>query len=129
MIKMIFTGALVAAMTLASCSLGGCASVASFVSTTAGKLSGPVPGQATKLADAIQLADLATKTTKLAVDSAKLPRATLIQISAGNDAVHAAIDKLEADNAGGVSLDFSAFNAALAAYNAYAVSVGVGKTG
>ena len=107
--------------------LTACATVAKSVTSVAASLAGPVSGQATTLAQAIQLADLATKATKVTVDSVKLPKATLIQLSALNDGVHSALVDLETANTMGQSLSFASFNAALDAYNSYAVAVGVGK--
>lgn len=117
-----------AAMMLAAISLGGCSTLAALsgASTTAAVIAGPTPGQATTLADAILVADAATKGVKFAVDTVKLPPSTLTQLSALSDGVHAALSDLEQANAAGQALDFAAFNAAVAAYNAYAVAHGIG---
>jgi hypothetical protein len=100
-------------------SLSGCANIAAGVTNIAATVAGSTPQQATTLAQAIQIADLVTKATDVAVNTGKLSRATLEEINALNDGVHAAIVNLEAANASGQSLNFAAFNAALQAFNAY----------
>lgn len=124
--KIVFTFGLIGLMCLAA-PLAGCAQVAAGLSSVAGKIAGPVTDQARTYGDAVLLADAATRATSFAVDTVKLPRATLVQLSAGSDGVHAAFLQLKAANDSGGSLDFAAFNAAIAAFNAYAVANGVAK--
>lgn len=76
--------------------------------------------QATTLGQALQLAKIATDTADLAVNNATLSRDVLGKIKSGNDAVHTALTSLELANAQGQSLSFGAFNAAYAAFVAYA---------
>ena len=105
--------------------LGGCTSVAEFASHAAASLSSSTPSQVATLADAVNAATLVTKAADLAVQTGKLDRPTLIEIRALNEAVHTALNALETANAQGKSLDYSAFNAALQAWDAYAVSKGI----
>lgn len=105
--------------------LSACTSVAEFAATTATNLSTSTPVQVTTYADATLAATLATKAVKLAVDTHKFDKATLIELSALNDAVHAAWLDLKTDNDAGKSLVFGSFNAALSAYNAYATTEGI----
>lgn len=105
-------------------SLGGCASVAQVTSTIATNLSSSTPAQVTTYAEATQAGTLATKAVKLAVDVHKFDKATLVELSALNDAVHTAWLDMKADNDAGRSLAFGSFNAALDAFNAYATTKG-----
>lgn len=125
-----FGGLAAVALLLAACSVAGCstlASVAAGVSNAAGKIAGPVQGQAKTLGDALQLADLATKATQVAVDTLPLRRAQLVQLNALNDSLHSALVSLEQANASGQALSFASFNAALSAWNTYAGQIGVPK--
>lgn len=112
----------VAALLLAATvTLGGCSTVAQLATnmSTAG------PHDATTFADATLAATLATQATDTAVNTGKLDRATLMQLSTMNDMVHGAWLVLKAANDQGQSLEFATFNAALNAFNAYAAVSGV----
>ena len=116
-----------AAAAVAALSLGGCGhtglALASAGATLAGAAQGPIPGQATTLADALRLATVATDLTKAAVDTGRLTQSQLLKVNAANDGLHAALVDLEAENAQGHALSFASFNAALAAWNAYTASL------
>jgi len=105
--------------------VAGCQTVASDVSTAASYLSGSSTSQVTTLADAQTAAKLATDTVDLAVNTGKLDVATLKELKALSDGVHAALDNLEATNAAGGNLVYGSFNAALAAFNAYKTAQGI----
>lgn len=106
-------------------SLTGCATVASDVASAATSLSSSTPSQVATLADADLAADTIVKLTKTAVDSGTLDAGELTEIQALRAGVRAALDTLNAANAKGQSLDFSAINAALDAYKAYATLKGI----
>lgn len=110
-----------------SLGLGGCAGFAQFVATTATDMSSSTPREVTTYAQATQAATLVTKAATLAVQVGKFDRATLVQLNALNEGVHAAWLSLKADNASGKSLTFGAFNAALDAFRAYATAKGVAQ--
>jgi hypothetical protein len=97
----------------------GCTSLAQFAATTATNMSSSTPAQAT------QAATLVTKAVDIAVNTGKLDRATLIELDALNEGVHAAWLNLKAANDSGHSLVFASFNAALDAFRAYATTKGV----
>lgn len=122
--KSILAVALVA--TLALTPLLASCNTLSALSGVAASLKGPIPGQATTLSEAVQIADLATNLTKSAVDTFKFPKATLQELSALNDGLHSAVVSLERANANHQALDFASFNAALSAYNSYAAANGIG---
>lgn len=111
--------ALIALTLAAALGLGGCANLAAGLANVATSLSSSTPSQVTSLAEAQQAATLVTKGADAAVTSGKLNRATLLEINALSDGIHAAMGDLEAANAAGKSIDFAAFNAALSAYNSY----------
>lgn len=126
--KRFITIALCAALCVAA---AGCANTlagiglnaASTAADVAASAVGPIPNQVSDLSTAIRVADLVTKGADVIVNNVKLTRDQLTQLNAGSDGLHAALTKLEADNAANKGLDFSAFNAALAAYNAYTASL------
>lgn len=103
--------------------LGGCKNLISGGITAAGQAAPTIPNQVATVGDAVRAATLVTKATQAYVDNAKLTRAQLQQISAYSDALHAAVDQLESDNAKGVALNFAAVNAALAAWNTYSANL------
>jgi outer membrane lipoprotein SlyB len=105
-------------------SMSGCANIAAGLSNVAATVAGASPTQATTLGQAEQLATVATDAADVAVNTGKLPVATLKELAALNAAVHAAVTDLEAANAAGQSLNFAAFNAALQAFNAYKTANG-----
>lgn len=106
--------------------LGGCASVASFVASSATSLSSATPSQVTTLAEAVQAADLVTKGVDVYITSgAPITKGQLQQVQIMNNVLHGALGDLLAANAAGKSLDYAAFNAALNAYQAYATTVGI----
>ena len=113
---------ILAAAGVAAFSMSGCVGLASFATNVATSLSSSTPSQVTTLAEAEQAATLVTKAADVAVNTGKLNTGTLKEINALSDAVHAAIDDLEAANANGKSLNYAAFNAALKAYNAFMTS-------
>lgn len=116
--KLIFAVVAVA-LCLAGCTTASNLATISTAADLAASINGPIPNQATTLGDALQFATLATKATDVIVKDVKLSQAQLTQLNADSDALHAALVKLEADNSAGKALDFSAFNAGLAAYNTY----------
>jgi hypothetical protein len=105
--------------------LSGCASIAQFASGVATSLSSSSPSQVSTYADATNAAILATKTVDLAVTTLTLSKATLTELQTLNDGLHAAWLQLKAANDAGQSLDYAAFNAALAAYQSYKTSQGI----
>lgn len=128
--KTFVRGGLVAVAFVMCVGLAGCgtfAQLAAGVSSAAGKIAGPVQGQATTLGDALQLADLVTRSTQVAVDTLPLTHGQLVQINALNDSLHAALTSLQQANANGQALSFASFNAALSAWNTYAGQIGVPK--
>lgn len=108
-----------------SLALGGCTSTAEFFSNAATELSSSTPSQVTTLADAVSAATLVTNAADVAVQTGKLDRGTLIEIQALNEALHTALTVLETANSKGESLDYAAFNAALQAWDSYAVAKGI----
>lgn len=105
---------------------GGCTSIASGVASIATNLSSSTPSQVTTLADAVQAADTITKLADTYVTSGvTISKAQLLQMQALSNGVHTALVALEAANSAGQSLDYAAFNAALAAYNSYATTAGI----
>ena len=116
--KHFIAGALIAL----SFALGGCTTIASGLDTLATDLSSSSPTQVTTYYDATAAADLATKTVDLAVKTMKFNRATLTELQSLNDSLHTAWLVLKAANDANQSLDYAAFNAALAAYQSYRVS-------
>lgn len=106
--------------------LTGCTSIASMVSSVATSLSSSTPTQVTTLADAVQAATLVTQATDTYINSGvTISKAQLQEIAMLSDALHTALDALEAANAAGKSLDYAAFNAALEAYESYATNEGI----
>ena len=105
--------------------VSGCASTAAFLASTAASFSHNTPSQVTTLAQAVQVATLVTKAADVAVQTGKLDRPTLIEIGALSDALHSALQSLQAANSRGESLNYDAFNAALAAWNAYSTAKGI----
>lgn len=105
----------------ATVTLGGCSTVAQLATnmSTAG------PHDATTFADATLAATIATQATDTAVNTGKLDRATLMQLSTMNDMVHGAWLVLKAANDRGQSLEFATFNAALQAFQAYEATKGI----
>ena len=108
-----------------SLALGGCTSTAEFFSNAATELSSSTPSQVTTLADAVSAATIVTNAADVAVQTGKLDRGTLIEIQALNEALHTALTVLETANSKGESLDYAAFNAALQAWDSYAVAKGI----
>lgn len=78
---------------------------------------------AASLAEVEQSATLATDAAKAVVDTGKLTPAQLAKVSALSDALHAAVDSLEADHAADRPLNFAAFNAAYAAWASYSATL------
>lgn len=115
----------IAAAFLLLAGTSGCTTVAKVTAEVATNLSSSTPVQVTTYAAATQAATLATKAVTLAVDVHKFDKATLVELSALNDAVHAAWLDLKTVNDNGGSLAFGSFNAALDAFNAYATTKGV----
>lgn len=109
----------------AALALGGCATLTSTVAQLADHAASASPHQAATLAEALQAATLITRAVDLYVNVGNPDRATLVELKALNDAVHAALTDLEAADARGGSLTFGTFNAALDAFNAYATAKGV----
>jgi uncharacterized protein YggE len=107
--------------------LGGCTTLASGISSVATSLSTASPTQVSTYADATIAADIATRTVDLAVQTGKLNKATLTELAALNDAVHAAWLDLKAANDAGKSLTFASFNAALSAFEAYRAAQGISE--
>jgi len=107
------------AASMAILALGGCTTIAAGIANVAATVTSSTPMQVTTLGEAIQASDLLTKAADVAVNTGKLNKATLQEINALSDGLHAALVNLEAANAAGKNLDFAAFNAALSAYNAY----------
>jgi len=105
--------------------LAGCTSVASFVASTAATMSSTTPTEVKTLAEAEQAATLVTRAVQLYVENGNPSRATLLEIKALSDGVHAAILELDAAQRTKKSLVFDSFNAALAAFNAYATAQGI----
>ncbi len=103
--------------------LGACQNLTEGVVSLVATAKGPLPQQAKTLAEAEQLATVATDLTKTVVDTGKLSRAQLVQVSSYNDGVHSAVLSLEDANSKGQSLSFAAFNAALAAWNSYTATL------
>ena len=110
---------------VAGASLSGCAQLAAGAANIAATVTGSTPHQVKTLAEAEQTATLVTKAVDLAVNTGKLPRATLVELNSLSDGLHAALGALQQANANGQALNFAAFNAALAAYNAYTTSQGI----
>lgn len=104
---------------------GGCTSIASGISTLATELSSSTPTQVRTLADAERVATLVTKAATVAVNTGKLTRAQLTQLDKLNEGVHAALSDLHQTQKEGGSLAYGAFNAALAAFNAYTTQQGI----
>lgn len=113
--------AMLAAVGLLAMSAAGCSSLTAAYDS----LTNQTASQVTTLADAEQAATLATKAVDVYVNSTTPDRATLTELKALNDGVHAALDNLLAAQAAGGSLTFASFNAALSAFDAYADSAGV----
>lgn len=105
--------------------LSGCAAVTSWTVGTATDLSTSVPGDATTLGGADNLADAVVNVTKGVVDSNKLNAGQLTELQALRKAVRTADDDLHADNDAGRSLVFSTFNAALHAWRDYKAEQGI----
>lgn len=110
---------------LLAVTLSGCTTMAQFAAEIAQSTSSGTPSQVTTLAEAEQAATLATQAADIAVNTGKLDRGTLQEIKTLSDSLHAALGVLQSANASGQSLDYSSFNAALAAYNAYMTSQGI----
>lgn len=104
---------------------GGCASIAQGLGSIATELGSSTPTQVNTYADALNAAKLVTDAVDLYVNSANPNRATLLQLQKLNDGVHAALNSIGAANREGGSLVYGSFNAALAAFNAYATTQGV----
>lgn len=104
---------------------GGCADVAAFTANTAASVSTELPSQVTTLAEADQTADLLVIGTRTAVDAGKLDLGTLNELQALRAGLRAALDVLHGAHDRGENLNFAAFNAALQAYRAYAVTKGI----
>jgi hypothetical protein len=116
--KRLVVAALVGALAIG---VAGCSNVtAAFDSLT-----GQSQSQVTTFADAESAATVATNAVDVYVNSASPDRATLTELKALNDGVHAALTDLQHDQTAGNSLTFGAFNAALDAFDAYATSNGV----
>ena len=103
----------------------GCTTLASAVSTVAQNVSSSTPTQVTTFADATAAADLVTRAVDVYVNTGNPSRATLLEIQALSNSVHAAFLDLQAANDKGQSLVFASFNASLSAFNAYATSQGI----
>lgn len=101
---------------LATMLMSGCSTFTSASST---------PTSVTTVAAAIQADTLVTKAIDAYVLNGMPNRATLIELKALNDGLHKAVDALEAANSAGQPQALAVFNAALAAYNSYAATVGV----
>lgn len=114
-----------AAVGLIVMSLGACSTITSVVNS----LTNQTTTQVTTLADAEQAATLVTKAVDLYVNSASPDRATLVELQALSNGVHAALTNLQAAQLAGGSLSFASFNAALAAFQAYASSQGISTAG
>lgn len=128
-----FRGALSALFVLCAAQLAACSAlqtvglnVAASVSSAAGKVAGPAPGQALTLKDALILGAAAEEATKFAIDNVHMSHSVLVELNALNDAVHAAMTDLVTANGNGQALNFEAFNAALQAFNAYGLANGIG---
>lgn len=106
-----------------SCAMltAGCQTVGNLVQTT----TTASPKQATTLAGAVQLADLATVATDKYVTAGMPSRAVLLKLQSLRAEVRKAVDNLVAANAAGQSLTFAAVNSAYAAFQSYAVTNGV----
>lgn len=115
----------IAATLAAALSVSACADLAQFAANTATSLSSSSPGQVTTYGTATAAATLATRTVDLAVNTLHLDEATLTELNSLNEALHAAWLKLKAANDAGQSLNFAAFNAALAAYQSYRTAQGI----
>lgn len=83
------------------------------------------PTDAKTLANVLQLATAATKAVDIAVNTHTLDSGTLVQLKVLNDNVHREVVRLEQDQANHVPLIFSAFNAAMDAFTAYANTKGI----
>jgi hypothetical protein len=105
--------------------LSSCANVSAAV--TALTTSTAAPAAVTTLADAEQSATLVTQAVDLYVKTGNPTKATLQQLQAYSNAVHAALTTLEQANAEGGTLVFASFNAAVAAFNSYSASIGATK--
>lgn len=105
--------------------LGGCTTVAQFAAGAATSLSSSTPAEVRTYAEATQAATLATNAVDVAINVHKFDKATLTELSALNDGVHAAWLFLKADNDAGHSLVFGSFQAAFDAFSAYATAKGV----
>lgn len=114
-----------ALLALCAVMLTGCASTAQFFANTAAQLSSSTPAQVTSYEVATQAATLAADATDIAVNTLDFDKGTLTELTALNEAVHAAWLDLKAAHDRGASLTFSSFQAALDAFNAYATSKGV----
>lgn len=109
----------------AAIGLGGCASIASGLSTIATNISSSTPTQVRTLAEAERVATLVTKAATVAVNTGTLSRAQLMELDKLNEGVHAALSDLNQTQKEGGSLAYGAFNAALDAFNAYTTQQGI----
>lgn len=105
----------------------GCTDLASFAANTATAATTITPSEVQTYGDATAAADLATRTVDLAVQSGTLSRATLVELSSLNDALHAAWLELKAAKDANHSITYASFNAALAAFQSYRASAGVSE--
>lgn len=105
--------------------LAGCTSVASLVSSTAASMSSTTPTEVRTLAEAEQAATLVTKAVDLYVRTGHPSRATLLELKALSDGVHAAIVELDQAQKNGKSLTYDSVNAALLAFSAYSTAKGI----
>lgn len=104
--------------------ISGCASLPQTAGQIGQSLSTASPKQAATLADALQLATIATDAATVYVQTAKPSQAIKDEMSRLNEQVHTVLANLQAANARGESLTFAVFNEAYAAFMAYAASKG-----
>lgn len=114
---------IIAPLLACSLALGGCASVASALSSIAVATSSSTPTQATTVAEATQAVTLAEQALDVYVKTGNPSQAVLQQLNILVPALHntlvAAETANKAGNSAATAAAMAAFNQALAAYNSY----------